>query len=180
MTRFERGFVWGSTAVVSATGIVYAVMKHLLNPADEFAVVNHPLQPLVLKLHIVSAPFLVFAIGLITARHIWPHLRGGMKYARRSGFTAALVVVPMVLTGYLVQAVTHVPLLTALAWSHLVLGALFALAALAHAVAGRRRRAHRPETLTLTRSPRVPRNPPASAGGTAGRWPARESSRTGT
>lgn len=180
MTRFERGFVWGSTAVVATTGIVYAVMKHLMSPVDEFAVVNHPLQPLMLKLHIVSAPFLVFAIGLITMRHIWPHLRSGVKYARRSGITAALVVVPMVLTGYLIQAVTHVPLLTALAWSHLGLGALFTLAALGHTVATRRRRAYRPETLALSRSPRVPRNPPASAGGTAGRQPARESSRTGT
>ena len=180
MTRFERGFVWGSTVVVTATGTIYAVMKHLLSPVDEFAVVNHPLQPLVLKLHIVSAPFLVFAIGLITMRHVWPHLRSGVKYARRSGTAAALVVVPMVLTGYLVQAVTNVPLLAALAWSHLALGLVFGLAALVHALAGRRRRGVRPNTLTLTRFPRVPRSRPASEGGTAGRWPARPSSRTGT
>lgn len=180
MTRFERAFVWLSTLVVAATGIVYAIMKHLLSPVDEFAVVNHPLQPLVLKLHILTAPCLVFAIGLITTRHIWPNLRSGLRHARRSGLAAALLVVPMVLTGYLVQAVTHVPLLTALAWSHLVLGGVFALAAAGHAVATRRRRAHRPTTLTLTRSPRVPRNPPASGGGTAGRWQARASSRTGT
>lgn len=180
MTRFERWLVWGSTAAVSLTGFVYAAMKYLMQPADEFAVVNHPLQPLVLKLHIITAPVLVFAIGMIALRHIWPHFRAGVKYARRSGIATAAVIAPMVLTGYLVQAVTHVPLLTALAWSHLALGTVFALGAAAHVAVTRRPRQRRDDPVSISRSRRDPRSLPASEDGTAGRSPARESSRTGT
>lgn len=140
MTRFEKYLVWSSTAAVSATGGVYAWMKYLMTPTDEWAVINHPLQPLVLKLHILTAPFLVFAVGVILMRHIWPHFRAGIRLARRSGVTTALVTVPMILTGYAIQAVTHAGWLRGLGWAHLGLGVVFALGSIAHAVAGRRLR----------------------------------------
>ncbi|HEX6309632.1 MAG TPA: hypothetical protein VFZ69_15765 [Longimicrobiales bacterium] len=140
MTRFERLIVWGSTLAVSVTGLVYAWMKYLLEPVDAFAVVNHPLQPLVLKLHILTAPALVFGIGLIALRHIWPHFRTGVQRGRRSGLTAALVLVPMILSGYLIQAVTHIGWLRAIALSHLALGALFAIGAGVHYAVSRRAR----------------------------------------
>jgi hypothetical protein len=97
----------------------------------------------------------VFAIGLIAARHILAQLRARVRAGRSSGLLAALVVVPMVFTGYLVQAVTHQPLLTALAWSHLVLGCLFGLAAGAHALGARARRRAQSFSPWPAKSPRV-------------------------
>ena len=159
MSRLERWTVWASTAAASLTGFLYAWMKYVMRPLDEFAVINHPLQPLVLKLHILASPVLVFAIGLIAARHIIPHLRSGVRRARGSGLTSALVVTPMILTGYLIQAVTNVPLLAALAWSHLGLGTVFALAAAVHAAVTRARRSNQPQSAV---SPWPAKSPRAS------------------
>jgi hypothetical protein len=140
MSTWEKHLIWWSTAAVALTGFVYAWMKYLLQPADEWAIVNHPLQPLILKLHILVAPVLVFAIGLITSRHILAHLRSRTPSGRRSGTSAALIIVPMILSGYLMQAVTHSGLLSALGYLHLAVGTVYAAAFLAHALATRRLR----------------------------------------
>jgi hypothetical protein len=140
MTRFEKLLLWWSTAAVTVTGLVYAWMKYLVQPADEWAVVNHPLQPLVLKLHILVAPVLVFAVGMIATRHVVAHLRARTAQGRRSGTAAALVIVPMILSGYLIQTVTDSGWLTALGWVHLGTGVVFAAASAVHGVTARRRR----------------------------------------
>lgn len=139
MTAIEKWMVWGSTLAVTITGVIYAWMKYLLVPADAFAVVNHPLQPLVLKLHIISGPFLIFGIGMITMRHIWPHFRSGWKRARRSGVTSAAMAAPMIVTGYAIQAVTNATWLVLLGYVHLALGLVFALGAAIHFVMSKRK-----------------------------------------
>jgi hypothetical protein len=140
MMKFEKYVVWGSTTAVTGTGVVYGWMKHLMHPSDPFAVVNHSLQPLVLKLHIVSAPVLVFGIGMILMRHIWPHFRNGLRRGRRSGILSALITLPMIATGYALQASASVGWLKAIGYVHLGLGLVFGFAALAHALATRARR----------------------------------------
>lgn len=127
MKPFPRWLLWGSSLLTGLTGLVYMYMKYLLEPLDEWAVINHPLQPLVLKAHIVVAPIMVFAVGLIAADHIWRHFRQGARAGRRSGLLAMGVFVPMVLTGYLIQAVTHAGWLQALAWTHVGMGVLYLL-----------------------------------------------------
>lgn len=139
MTKIEKVMVWGSTVAVTLTGTVYAWMKYTLEPADAFAVVNHPLQPLVLKLHIISGPFLIFGIGMITMRHIWPHFRSGWKKGRRSGITGALMALPMIATGYAIQAFSSAGWLLILGYIHFALGLVFAAGAAIHFVAIRRK-----------------------------------------
>lgn len=157
MTKLERILVWSSTAVVAATGIAYAAMKHLMRPADEWAVVNHPLQPYVLKLHILAAPVLVFAIGMIAARHILPQLRAGLA-RRRSGLLTASVIIPLILSGYLLQAITHSAAVRILGWVHLALGIIFAAGALRHARRGRRATARADRRLDIEPRPDARRN----------------------
>lgn len=165
MTNVEKVMVWGSTAVVAVTGTALAWMKYVLHTADVFAVVNHPLQPFVLKLHIVSAPFLIFGIGMITMRHIWPHFRSGWKRGRRSGISSALLALPMIGTGYAIQALTNASWLRIIGYVHFVLGMIFAIGALIHYVAIRRR--NNQSTLgpgypapSTTATPAMPAAPP--------------------
>jgi hypothetical protein len=168
MTRFERYFVWGSTAAVSVSGFGYAAVKYLVQPTDPFAVVNHPLQPVLLKLHVLTAPIFVFAVGLIAMRHIWPHFRAGIRRGRRSGLSAALVLVPMVASGYFIQTVTHIGWLQALVVVHLVTGTVFAAGAAAHrlATAGRRwSRERELPTENPRRTEQQPRPQPRSRAG---------------
>jgi hypothetical protein len=147
MSRFERWAVWSTSIATFVTGVVYLWLKYLLTSDDPFAVVNHPWQPWVLKLHILVAPLLVFSIGLVAVRHVWRHLQSGAPQGRRSGLLTLAMLVPMVATGYLIQAVTAEGWLRAMAWSHIGLGLVYGAALLAHqfAMGGREARAARVE-----------------------------------
>ncbi len=132
MSRFERWFVWITTGGTLATGLVYWWMKDILEPADPWAVINHPLQPWVLKGHILIAPLLVFAVGLIASRHIWRHYRLGVRKGRRSGLLAASTFGLMVLSGYLIQVLTAETVVRLLGWTHLTLGVVFSAGVAVH------------------------------------------------
>ena len=75
--------------------------------------INHPLEPWFLKSHIVFAPVFVFAIGLIVTRHIVPHIREGVDRGRRSGLAMVWMLLPMAVSGYLIQVVTAPELVAA-------------------------------------------------------------------
>ena len=122
MSAFQKWFLWATSAVTGASGLVLWWMDTMLEPVSEWAVVNHPLQPWVLKLHVLAAPLLVFAVGLIAAGHIWKHFRAPVRRARRSGVTTMLVLAPMVVSGYLIQVVTLPWALRALVWAHIASG----------------------------------------------------------
>lgn len=162
MTRFERWSVWLTTAGTLVTGVVYWWMKEMLTPAEPWAVVNHPLQPWVLKAHILVAPFQVFSVGLITSRHVWRHFRMGVRKGRRSGLLAAGTFAAVAITGYGLQVVTADLLIRVLAWSHLALGVAYSLGVAVHWPATRSatpREADRPAATGT-------HGPPAVLGGT--------------
>lgn len=92
-----------SNLLVGGTGLIYAWMVYLVKPADPYAVVNHPLQPQVQHLHILAAPLLVFTAGLIWRRHVWAQWRRGNGERRRSGLSLVFLLVPMIVSGYLIQ-----------------------------------------------------------------------------
>lgn len=132
MTRFEKWAVLSTSAATAVTGAVYLGIKYLLEPAEPWAVINHPLQPWLLKAHILVAPLLVFAVGMIAVRHVWQHFRRGLPSGRRSGILTATVFAPMVVTGYLIQSVTAEGWLAALAWAHIGVSLLFTVGIAAH------------------------------------------------
>lgn len=139
MKPFERWSVWVTSFLTVATGTGYFVTKYLLSSPDPYAIVNHPLQPIFLKLHVVTSPLLLFALGLIAVRHVWRHFRSGVRWSRKSGMVTALSIVPMVLTGYLIQVLTSAGWIRAMAISHVVFGFLFAVGFGAHSWVIRRR-----------------------------------------
>ena len=141
MNRFERWSVWSTSLMTTATGLVYLWMKYLLAPSEPWAVIHHPLQPLVLKLHIVTAPLLVFAVGMIATRHVWKHYRSRLSRGRRSGIGTMLVLAPMVASGYLIQVLTGEGWVRAMAVGHIATGLGYAAALVLHQVAVRRRAA---------------------------------------
>jgi uncharacterized membrane protein len=144
MNPFRRRLLWLSTALTALTGVVYFWMRNLLEPVSEWSVINHPLEPWVLKAHILVAPVMLFAVGMIAWDHIWRHIRSGLPTGRRSGWTVTLAFFPLVLTGYLLQAVTHQGVVSVLSWTHLILGIVtFAFFAYHRGVLRRRRRQRR-------------------------------------
>jgi hypothetical protein len=103
MPRWEAWSVHLSTLLVGGTGLVYAWMRYLLPATDPYSAVGHPLQPQVQHLHVLAAPLLVFATGLIWKNHVWSHWKKGVPLRRRSGLALLLSVAPMVVSGYLLQ-----------------------------------------------------------------------------
>lgn len=140
MKPFARWSVWVGSVVSGFTGLVYWWMLHMMEPLGEWAVINHPLQPWVLKAHIVTSPLLVFAVGLIAMDHVWKQYRLGIRAGRRSGLTAMWVIAPMIATGYLIQAVTLPTWLSALGWLHLGTGVAYLAGLAVHQVVVPRRR----------------------------------------
>ena len=103
MNRTEAWFVHGATILVGITGIIYAIMRYFMVPADPFSVVNHPWQPHMQHLHVLTAPLMVFAVGLIWKKHIAEHWRSGLRIGRRSGVGMIMIMAPMILSGYMIQ-----------------------------------------------------------------------------
>src|SRR5262245_24591615 len=147
MTTFEKMMVNLSTLIVGLSGIVYAIMKYLMTSQDPYAVVNHPLQPWALDLHVLAGPVLVFAIGLIAHDHILGQFRRGPdRPGRTSGLMALVCILPMVATGYLIQVATSEGLRRVVVGVHLVTSGLYLAAYVAHwsisrSIAARRRQA---------------------------------------
>lgn len=114
------------------TGLVYGWMRYLLEPEDPFAVVNHPWQPDLQHLHVLAAPLLVFACGLIWVSHVWQRLRSNEHRKRPTGVAVAVLLIPMVASGYLLQITIDERWREVWTWTHGVSGSLWLAAYAAH------------------------------------------------
>lgn len=118
---------------MSASGLAFAWMKYFMKSDDPFAVVNHPWQPHMMTAHVLLGPVAVFAIGWIFGNHIWPAYRGGAPN-RISGILAMLFIVPMTISGYLMQVTVADATRKAFAISHWISVGLFAVGYIAHLI----------------------------------------------
>lgn len=169
MSRLEQWTVHVSTLLVGGTGLVYAWMRYLLEPSDPFAVVNHPFQPTVQHLHVLTAPLLVFGIGIIWREHIWKHYRRGVHTGRRSGVSMLLTSIPMVLSGYLIQTTVTEGWRTAWIVIHVTTSVLWGAGYLSHSVIvdrlrARSRRKRREREDSCRPAPQATEAPTSSAG----------------
>ena len=137
MTRLQLVWLHLAVALTAVTGVVFAVMKYLMKSADEFSVVNHPLQPYMLAAHVVVAPVLLFVLGWTFSNHMLPKVRYGNERNRRTGVGGMLLIVPMTLSAYLLQVSTNETLRAAMAGAHGISSAAFLLAYLIHLLNGR-------------------------------------------
>jgi hypothetical protein len=135
----ERWLHRASTAAVGGSGLVYLWMKYGMDPPeDPFRAVNHPWQPHVLHLHVLASPVLLLLIGAILRDHVVGRLRNPhRRRGRLSGSGVALLLIPLVASGYLLQVTTAESARRLLAGVHLVTGCGWLLAFVAHLIAGR-------------------------------------------
>jgi hypothetical protein len=134
VSRYESWMIHLANLLVGGTGLVYAWMLYLVRPTDPYAVINHPWQPQVQHLHILVAPLLVFAVGLVWRRHFLAHWKGGVQKGRRSGVSLAFILAPMVVSGYLIQTAVDDGWRKAWVAVHLATSALWLAGYLAHQV----------------------------------------------
>ena len=134
MTRYLHTTV----ALMAMTGVAFAAMKYWMKSDDPFAVVNHPWQPHMLSAHVLVGPLAVFAFGWMFAGHVWPALVNKAPN-RASGIASMLLIIPMVLTGYLLQVSTEEATRHALAVGHWISSGLFVVVYVAHLIPRRGR-----------------------------------------
>lgn len=137
MSRPQAAYLHVCTGLVAASGAVFAWMKYAMQGSDEFAVVNHPLQPWMLAAHVVAAPLLVFGFGWIASVHIWPGFRQKRGPNRWSGIVVMAMIVPMALSGYLLQVMSLDGLRKVAAVTHWITSAIFVLGYAVHLLRGR-------------------------------------------
>jgi len=133
MSRGQALFLHLANLAVCGTGLVYAWMRYLVEPADEWAVVNHPWQPHLQHLHVLVAPLLVFAVGLIWTAHILGKLKNG-RTNRVAGLSLMALFLPMAASGYLLQVAVDPNWRRTWVWVHVVSSLLWVAAFVGHQV----------------------------------------------
>ncbi len=140
MTRPLVWILWGATILSAVTGLAWVGMRELLTRDDPFSAYNHPLQPWALVAHLLIAPLLVLLLGWVWGVHAAPRLAERSRAARLSGLANIGLGLLMIGSGYLLQVVSADSLRLALGWTHGIAGSLFAVAFVAHVMAGLRHR----------------------------------------
>jgi hypothetical protein len=107
-------------------------MKYLMTGSDPDSRVGHPWQQPMLKAHVLTAPFLIFALGLVFSGHALARLKGGEDPGRTSGAGLLGLAAPLVLTGPLIQVLTGDAARQWTGWAHAALGVVYVLAYAAH------------------------------------------------
>ncbi len=133
MKRWEALTTHGSLALIALSGVVYGAMKYVLAGRDPDSPLGHPWQPDVLKVHLLAAPFVVFAIGMLFRSHALIRLRRGEREGRRSGLTLLSLAAPLILSGYVLQALTGEAARTWTGYSHTAAGIVLAVGYAVHA-----------------------------------------------
>lgn len=132
MSRSQLVWLHVSVALTALTGAVFAVMKYFMTGDDEFAVVNHPLQPYMLAAHVVVAPAVLFVLGWTFSNHMLPKYRFGDGSNRKTGVTQMALIVPMALSAYLLQVSTNETLREVMAAAHWITSGLFVISYVIH------------------------------------------------
>lgn len=138
MSRVAAWFVHGSVLLAGATGLVYGWMRYLVEPADEWAIVNHPLEPEVKALHILLVPPLLFGCGILWRSHVWGRIRSGYPHRRLTGILLAALLLPMVASGYLLQVAEAEGWKVAWMWTHGLSSSLWLVLYVVHQLRPRR------------------------------------------
>jgi hypothetical protein len=128
MKRWEAWWNHAALAAISLTGLVYGVFKYWVPSPDPDSRAGHPMQPGLMKAHLLIAPFAVFGIGLLLRRHAFVKLRRGETSGKSTGLAMLWIFLPLVVTGYLIQAFVEPGAVHATGYAHAALGAVVALA----------------------------------------------------
>jgi len=131
VTRWKKYSFSALAMTVSLSGGAYGWMKYLLTTDDPFAVVNHPLQPLMLHLHVASAPAFLVLFGILLDSHVAERIGRDLPN-RGSGLLSFGTILVMSVSGYALQIVTGDRARQVWVAAHLGSGLLFAVAYSVH------------------------------------------------
>ena len=132
MKKSSKRFLHLSTLAIGLTGLGWAWMRYIFEagpePMDPELMMEwtgaHPWEPMLRTLHLIAAPFSVFAVGLIWQSHVAPRILKPWP-RRRTGLALALLFGPMVLSGVLLQTASSMDARDLWVWVHGITGGLW-------------------------------------------------------
>jgi hypothetical protein len=148
MSRLERWSLHLAALLTAGTGLLDGLLRWFGERPGEFGPEAHPWLGTAQHLHVLVAPLLVFALGMMVRGHLWPRLQSGAE-GRRTGLGTALLIAPMVLSGVGIQVATAPAWRGGLAWAHGIGSGAFLLSYAGHLVL----RGRRPGSPPASRDP---------------------------
>ena len=127
MKRWEAWWNHAALAAVSLTGLVYGVFKYAVPSPDPDSRAGHPLQPLFMKAHVFVAPFALIGLGLLLHRHALARMRRGERQGRRTGGLILWLLLPVAISGTLIQVFVAPLAVRWTGWTHAALGLVFVI-----------------------------------------------------
>lgn len=134
MRAWERRALHGAAAAAAITGGVYGWFRYFGQRMGDFGPEPSAWQGAWHHLHVLTAPLLLFMLGVTVRGHLLMKLRAGGREGRRTGLVLGLLIAPMALSGYGIQVVTDARWHVALAWVHGLSGLVFTAGYLIHLV----------------------------------------------
>ncbi|MDE0904334.1 MAG: hypothetical protein OSB42_06860 [Planctomycetota bacterium] len=132
MSRTVAWMIHLSAVLLGGTGLVYGWLRYFTDPVDEFAIYNHPAEPGLRDVHLLIAPLCLFLWGMIWRSHAWNRFRAGMKKRRTTGIALMVLLLPMVLSGYLLQVSVNETLRQVWVVTHAITGTAWILLYVLH------------------------------------------------
>ena len=126
MKRLDAWLNHAGWALVSATGILYGVLKYFAHNPDPESRLGHPWQPCVLAAHLLAAPLAVFALGLVFRRHALARWKRGDREGRNTGGIVLFWSFALILSGYLIPVLTGDAARRWTGWIHAGIGVVVA------------------------------------------------------
>jgi len=136
VSRLTAWFTHLAALLVGGTGLAYGWARYFGQPADEFAI-GHPAEPHLMHAHIVLAPLLIFACGLLWRDHVWKRVASGFPKRRHTGLVIFATAWPMILSGVAIQAAVDDDWRLIWAWIHGIASVLWVLGYAAHQLSRR-------------------------------------------
>ena len=137
MKRWEAWVNHGGWGLVALSGLVYGWLKYFAANPDPDSRLANPWQPAVLAVHVLAAPFAVFALGVVLRRHALTRLTAGETERRKTGLVMTLLAVPVILSGYVLQVLTGDAARRWTGWAHAAIGLIYAVGYALHPLASR-------------------------------------------
>lgn len=122
--NFSQSFRWSFYAsgyVALYTG--FLLLFFLERPADFFPV----WKQLLLKVHIASVVLWLFTCGMLFSIHVIPQLKAGITKGRKTGIALIAILILMIISGYALQIISHLPSLSIMRYAHSVTGIAFTI-----------------------------------------------------
>ncbi len=131
MTPVERWSLHLAALLTGGTGLMDGLLRWFGQRAGDFGPEAHPWLGFAQHLHVLVAPALLFCLGVMVRGHLWTKFRQGRE-GRRTGLGAALLIAPMVFSGYAIQVVTTPTWRLGMAWAHGLSAGAFLLTYFGH------------------------------------------------